>query len=61
MEALELLDPQSQQAKPMAFTKSVTLKEYVMLDDNFIIIDEDLKQNFVLKVLMSVNNCGCNR
>ena len=50
MEALELLDPQSPTSQTYGiYEKQPTLKEYVLLDDNFIIIDEDLKQNFYIK------------
>ncbi len=50
MEALELLDPQSPTSQTYGiYEKQPTLKEYVMLDDNFIIIDEDLKQNFYIE------------
>ena len=49
MEALELLDPQSPTSQTYGiYEKQPTLKEYVMLDDNFIIIDEDLNQNFYI-------------
>ncbi len=50
MEALELLDPQSPTSQTYGiYEKQPTLKEYVLLDDNFIIIDEDLKQNFYIE------------
>jgi hypothetical protein len=50
MEALELLDPQSPTSQTYGiYEKQPTLKEYVLLDDNFIIIDEDLKQNFYVE------------
>ena len=50
MEALELLDPQSPTSQTYGiYEKQPTLKEYVMLDDNFIIIDENLKQNFYIE------------
>ena len=50
MEALELLDPQSPTSQTYGiYEKQPTLKEYVLLDNNFIIIDEDLKQNFYTK------------
>ena len=50
MEALELLDPQSPTSQTYGiYEKQPTLKEYVLLDGNFIIIDEDLKQNFYIE------------
>jgi len=50
MEALELLDPQGPTSQTYGiYEKQPTLKEYVLLDDNFIIIDEDLKQNFYVE------------
>ncbi len=50
MEAIKLLDPQSPTSQTYGiYEKQPTLKEYVLLDDNFIIIDEDLKKNFYVE------------
>ena len=50
MEALELLDPQSPSSQTYGiYEKQPTQREYVLLDDNFIIMNEDLKQNFYIE------------
>jgi len=66
MEALELLDPQSPTSQTYGiYEKQPTLKEYVQLDNDFMIIDEDLKQNFYIQStnyqvasLASIGNAG---
>ena len=52
MEALELLDPQSPTSQTYGiYEKQPTLKDYVQLDKDYIIIDADLKQSFYIDTL----------
>ncbi len=50
MEALELLDPQSPTSQTYGiYEKQPIPKEFVLLDNNFIIMDDDLRQNFYIQ------------